>query len=628
MQGSDQDVRSGQRAGPRAARPQRNKKKTFNVRDSSNDGPSDRQILAAMRSIEAKLGPVNCMRYRIECVIESDEAAESLAAEIIACELERIRVLSDTPVHIAECPVLASLSYPQPWKQGGRVLGLEMCCYFVGPTFTIETFGVHALIMTEADDAELPYQFQVMPLAQLRGRRLAAVWGEEGSSGTYSEREAKATKRLIRELQRIAGADLKMGGTSLPMLEIRNIKIGELDGKSVFGYIILGASDSILMRLNAASDDLRQESLELVTLDEYKERLLLAAQAGNQQLDAEEARTEGRKYMLWHIPRAMTAVELEATAVEFFGALYESSAVTMSAQLHPYAWMILTSTSHETMQAAADFEAVLQSKWGPDISVGLSKTRQQRIRMNDAAKARLEQKDGLEKPAGVLKEILIPKKLIQDAVMEGAFLDLWVDALYSRFGKRMVTDLSNSIEVKVKKMIDVQVEQIFETKMLAYSAKVLDKITKTIDSAVDFAIARCIEARQIRVEVETEFAEDDDMLYDDDDTSFVDLGAGLDIADLVTTRVADLEATHVIGSPGESHSPNPASPPAGMQVDAALTRDAMGKALPAVMRVLRDDAASKVAALEDSEPFTAQSPPKKAKGVAGTNDCAPAGNGK
>ena len=109
--------------------------------------------------------------------------------------------------------------------------------------------------------------------------------------------------------------------------------------------------------------------LTIDTMDGYRERMVALKLTGNQQIDEEEARMMGRKYMVWNIPRAATNEKLGRMAKAFFGSDFESSTVTMSKKLHPYAWFILKSAEGSLQHKAAGFEDVLQSVW-PEIVVG------------------------------------------------------------------------------------------------------------------------------------------------------------------------------------------------------------------------------------------------------------------
>jgi hypothetical protein len=281
------------------------------------------------------------------------------------------------------------------------------------------------------------------------------------------------------------------------MVEVRSIKIGELEQAPVYGFTVLGSSGSLVMRINSAAALLKDQDLEMITLDDYRDRLVNLKLAGNQQVDTQEALTSGRKFMLWNIPRTLNNPDLAIVAQEFFGDTFVESEITTSAQCHPYGWFILNAATNELQQHAADFEAVLQAKWGMEITLAMSKTRQQRIRMNATGRERMEQRDSLNKPAGVLKEIMIPAKVIQDAVMESAFLDLWVDQIYTRLGPRIVVDLVAAVEQRVEQMVAERLEAALNIKMEQFSTQVLQKVFSTIDSAVDISISRALEARVI-----------------------------------------------------------------------------------------------------------------------------------
>ena len=379
---------------------------------------------------------MHCLRYRVRADLDNDSAAAWLAEEITDCERNRLNSVDQGPaagreLEVADHPVLSGLSQCSVWTENRQAVGVIFHRYWVGIELTINEAGTHSLPGDDMQE-DLIYEYQIKPLAQLRGVRLTSVWGQDGKPGPTAAREDSATRALIRTLLAQAEKQLPMGGTSLPMVEVRSIKIGELEQAPVYGFTVLGSSGSLVMRINSAESLLKDQDLELITLDDYRDRLVNLKLAGNQQVDTQEALTSGRKFMLWNIPRALNNTDLAIVAQEFFGDTFVESEVTTSAQCHPYGWFVLNAATNELQQQAADFEAVLQAKWGVEITLAMSKTRQQRIRMNATGRERMEQRDSLNKPAGVLKEIMIPAKVIQDAVMESAFLDLWVDQVYTR----------------------------------------------------------------------------------------------------------------------------------------------------------------------------------------------------
>ena len=465
----------------------------------SNRGPTDTQIMAAIRSTHAKMGNVHCIRYRVRTDFADPQAAESLASEITNRELERFAsqpdtLMDDHQVDIATHRVLAEMSRCANWVESRQTVGCVFHRYWSGLDLTV---GQHGTWTLPGDDfqEDLEYEYQIKPLARIRGVRLGSVWGLDGKPGSTLAREDSATRAVIRILLTRAGTGLPMLGSSIPMLEVRSIKVGELDKEPVYGFTVLGASGSLLMRLNAAAAELKASDMELVTTDDYRERLVCLKLAGNQQQDSQEAATSGRKYMIWSIPRSLVNTDLEAVAQTYFEGIFVESQVTVSAQCHPYAWFILSSATADSQQKAADFEAVLQARWGLEISLALSKTRQQRIRMNAANRDRIDQRESLNRPEGVLKEIMIPAKVIQDALMESAFLELFVDQFYSIIGPKIVLDIVAAIEERVEKLVAERVEAALDIKMEAFSANVLAKVFNTIDSAVDVSISRALESR-------------------------------------------------------------------------------------------------------------------------------------
>jgi hypothetical protein len=466
------------------------------------DGPSDLQIAKAIRETAEKQGPVHCflLRIRLELSEYNDADAWDLVAELQQRDLDRIASLpehSGIRVELASDQALWEVSKPRIWKENRVRVGLECYSYVVGATLTIRDFGADE--MDTGNGQVFPYTYQIKPLASMRGRRLSAVWGQEGLPGTHEYRGDVATRLLVHALQTKAGSPLPMSGSCFPTLEVRSVKIGVHEGRNVYGFVVLGISEMLKVRLFAASEELRDAGLDLCTLSEYKERYLLAKDAGNQENDAQEAQTAGRKYMVWNIPRTLTQESLSSCCAEFLGAEFEFCAVTLSAQCHPYGWFITCSDSAETQQLATDFEAVLQSRYGLELAVAQSRTRQQRIRMNAAHRDRLEQDQALNPGPGQLKQIIIPRQAIHDAMMEGAFMDLWIDAMYTRLAPRLVNDLAKAIEDRVQQMVDERVESVLNKRLRDYDLTIIQKVMETIDSAVDFSLEAAIQARQLHM---------------------------------------------------------------------------------------------------------------------------------
>jgi hypothetical protein len=489
------------------------------------DAPSDLQIAKALRETAEKRGPVHCflLRIRLELDDFNDADAWDLATELQLRDLDRIAALPEhngISVELATDQALWEISKPRIWKENKVRVGLECFSFVTGATLSIRDFGTDE--MDTGDGQVFPYSYQIKPLATMRGRRLSAVWGQEGLPGTHEDRGDAATRLLIHTLQTKAGSPLPMSGSCFPTLEVRSMKIGVHETRNVYGFVILGISEMLKVRLFKAAEELKAVGLDLCTLSEYKERYLLAKDAGNQENDNQEAQTAGRKYMIWNIPRTLTQESLSRCCAEYFGAEFEFCAVTLSAACHPYGWFVTCSSSEATQQLATDFEAVLQSMFGQEISLALSKTRQQRIRMNASHRDRLEQDQALNPGPGQLKQIIVPKKVIQDALLEGAFMDLLVDAMYSRLGPRLVSDLAQAIEDRVQRMVAERIELEMNKRLRDYDLIIVQKVMETIDSAVDFSLEAAIQARQLHLGAPAA----DKELHIDDLTDSKSLGLG------------------------------------------------------------------------------------------------------
>lgn len=463
--------------------------------------PHDRQILAAMLSTAEKRGPVHCIRYRVRAELSSPDDARHLAGEVTERELARMNavhpvVAPGKGIAVANHPTLNTMSDCYPWTYRGNPIGVVFHRYYTGAALTVDEHG-NLTFTPDGTTCQIKYEYQIMPLAQLRATRLTCVWGIDGKPGTTSERAAKATRTVINVLQSMHDGQLPMGPSSLPMVEVRSIKIGEYDGATIHGYVVLSCYGSLETRIRAAHDQLKDLDLEAVTMDDYRERLIAMRATGNQEVDAEEAKHLDRKYMVWKIPDSLTQPVLELHAKDFFGSLYESCTVTISAAMHKYAWFILTDASMSTQLKAADFEAVLQSKFGYTISLALSKTRRQRIRMNAAARDRMDQ-DAALRTTG-LKEIHIPPKVIQDALMETAFLDMWIDSVHNRLLPRLVNDMMHSIEKRVQELVDERLSAAVDKRLAEFEETTRQKILRTIDSAIDTSLHRALDAQLINM---------------------------------------------------------------------------------------------------------------------------------
>ena len=269
--------------------------------DRPNRAPSDRQILSAMRSVEAKAGQVNCGKYRVHADLADGSAAQYLADEVTARKQVQFNAhdgeRNAPQVALASHAVLDSLSHGSTWAENRQTVGVIFHRYWAGLVLTIDEHGVDTL---PGDDfqVDVEYEYQLKPLAQLMWVRLSSVWGQDGKPGNTVARENSATRALVRTLLAQAERPLPMGGTTLPMVEIRSIKIGELNQVPIYGFTVLGSFGSLMMRINAAATQLKDMELELITFDDYRDRLVNLKLAGNQEMATTEALTYDRKFML------------------------------------------------------------------------------------------------------------------------------------------------------------------------------------------------------------------------------------------------------------------------------------------------------------------------------------------
>ncbi|MDP5362918.1 MAG: hypothetical protein NWP79_12355, partial [Paracoccaceae bacterium] len=88
----------------------------------------------------------------------------------------------------------------KPLRQGGNK-GVEFHRYYVGAQLSIDEHGELELPGCDPNDP-ITYKYQIMPLAQMYGRRISSVWGLDGKPGSWWEREDSSTRALIRQLLR------------------------------------------------------------------------------------------------------------------------------------------------------------------------------------------------------------------------------------------------------------------------------------------------------------------------------------------------------------------------------------------------------------------------------------------
>ena len=164
----------------------------------------DRMLLQAIKQTAAKQGVANCIRYRSTVQLMDPADAEDFAREVTQHELIRIEeaqfatVERPARVEIANSRVLGDYMKCKPLRQGGNT-GVEFHRYYVGAQLSIDEHGELELPGCDPDDP-ITYRYQIMPLAQLYGRRIASVWGLDGKPGSWWEREETASRALIRQL--------------------------------------------------------------------------------------------------------------------------------------------------------------------------------------------------------------------------------------------------------------------------------------------------------------------------------------------------------------------------------------------------------------------------------------------
>ena len=121
------------------------------ARARSNRGPSDQQILAAIRSTAAKRGYVYCIRYMVRTDLADALAADYLADAVTA--QERSRFTNDAAMHtkghavdLASHPVLEEMSRCRVWTESRESVGVTFYRYWTDLTLTINERGVGTLL--------------------------------------------------------------------------------------------------------------------------------------------------------------------------------------------------------------------------------------------------------------------------------------------------------------------------------------------------------------------------------------------------------------------------------------------------------------------------------------------------
>jgi hypothetical protein len=338
-----------------------NSSQRVRVRTPERLGPSDTAITAAL---QREGNSVVCMRYRICVGSNSEPAAEELLQKVITVERARLRNITVTPnrVSVVASAVFREMGQVKFIRDKGQVVYAEYLRWWRGVEPLITLTGRGSLM--SGDDDAVTYEYRRMVLHGKMGARISAVWGIDGQPGTWRHREDVASQALLNVFQTHGDLTGPMG-SRIAELEVRNIKIGDGDAGPVFGYQVIALHPNFQQRLNVISPLLADMGLELITMYEYRERLMALKAAGNQEDDSLENVTEGRKMMVWGLPRQVSEGEFNSLCKTYLGSALEAAVVTASRKNWPYGWFVMDSSEQDRITRACLLEVEMQRKWGP-----------------------------------------------------------------------------------------------------------------------------------------------------------------------------------------------------------------------------------------------------------------------
>ena len=282
-------------------------------------------------------------------------------------------------------------------------------------------------------------------------------------------------------------------------VEVRNLKIGEDKNGNVFGYQLITRGTSVQQRINSVSHQLRDMGITLCTMGEYKEMLMALKDSGNQEDDDAESLTEGRKSMVWGIPRNITPTMFEDLCRKFLGPCLESFKVTISRKNFPYAWLVVDQPTKDRIDRLAALEIQMQKVWGPEVYMALSRTRQQRIRYFDQLRSRKEAAQQMQSakasPPGTLRVIDFPKEVMQSAMLEEAFMGHLVDSMCHRMIPLVVAGVTEGL----LKALEPRIEQIISSRLDLMLARMETALLRTVDSSIDCSLFTALEHLSLEV---------------------------------------------------------------------------------------------------------------------------------
>jgi hypothetical protein len=144
----------------------------------------------------------------------------------------------------------------------------------------------------------------------------------------------------------------------------------------------------------------------------------------------------------------------------------------------------------------------------------------------------------------------------------------------------LVTDIVAALEDIVQNLVEERLQLELGKKLIEFESKIIEKVLKTIDSAVDFSLARAIEARTIEMAWNND--EGEDLHFDDlAESNFHDATTKLD-ADL-----DELDKTQLVGGPDVAADEDVGTPAEGtvpMATDSAQAKRTRSDGIESIAR--------------------------------------------
>ena len=362
--------------------------------------PADRLIKASMSQAvhKAQGSHVRAYKYRIKEVVTSEQEANEWMEAVCVAERARLGRGGGTIVEHKD-KTMDTVGRPEVWKEHAWQVGIECHRLWTGfsednaPLVTDRGQGTATLGQERRD-----YLFEPAPLLRRRGFKMeGAVWGSEEHGATFEQRESWATNLVVGVLAEAEVRNQEQAAV-LPPVECRSLVMsgqGHIQGKRAHAMVVCVAHEHYKRQVLASGPQLVNRGLELVTEAEYKERWASWQGSQNQESDSQEVEVDGRKFMLWNVPKTLTGAQLQEHCSSFFQDWLQECRVTTSAKNTPYAWYTLDSATADRVDKAWVFEHRLQSRsgWG-QVRQSLSLARAARIEKGEGLRqARIDRED-------------------------------------------------------------------------------------------------------------------------------------------------------------------------------------------------------------------------------------------